>query len=371
LPLSHIAEQIVTIHGPITAGSAAYYAESLDKVPANLREVRPTVFFGVPRIWEKFHAGITAKLGEAKGTKKRLVDWALSVGSRVSNLRMQSAPIPLRLALQHRIAERLVFSKMKAALGLDRARICVTGAAPLAREVIEFFGSIDVMVLEGYGMSETAGTGTLNHAGAVRVGTVGTCAPGLELKIADDGEILVRGSNVFLGYYKDPAATADALAGGYLHTGDLGSLDANGFLSITGRKKEIIITAGGKNVAPTNIEAALKNHPLVSEAIVIGDRRKYLTVLLTLDGDAATRFRSERALTDDAAHADHPAIVAEVQRAVDAVNGDRARVEQVKKFRILNAPFSIETGELTPTLKLKRSVVASKFAQEIEAMYTG
>ena len=371
LPLSHIAEQIVTIHGPITAGSTVYYAESLDKVPANLREVRPTIFFGVPRIWEKFHAGITAKLGEATGTKKRIAHWALRVGSRVNDLRMRSARVPRRLALQHRLADRLVFSKMKAALGLDRARICVTGAAPLAKEVIEFFGSIDVMLLEGYGLSETAGTGTLNHPGAVRIGTVGTCARGFELKIAGDGEILVRGRNVFLGYYKDPTATAEALADGFLHTGDLGSLDAKGFVSITGRKKEIIITAGGKNVAPTNIEAALKNHPLVSEAIVIGDRRKYLTVLITLDGEAAVRFRGERALNDDAAHPDHPAILAEVQRALDAVNGDLAHVEQVKKFRILNAPFSIETGELTPTLKLKRSVVASKFADEIESMYGG
>jgi long-chain acyl-CoA synthetase len=237
--------------------------------------------------------------------------------------------------------------------------------------VIDFFASIDVILLEGYGLSETAGTGTLNGAGAFRAGTVGACAPGLGLKIADDGEILVRGPNVFLGYYKDPAATAEALTGGYLRTGDLGSLDADGFLSITGRKKELIITAGGKNVAPTNIEAALKNHPLVGEAIVIGDRRKYLTALITLDGDAAARFRSERALAGDAAHPDHPAIVAEVQRAIDAVNAELARVEQVKKFRILGAPFSIETGELTPTLKLKRSVVARKFAEEIESMYAG
>jgi long-chain acyl-CoA synthetase len=369
LPLSHIAEQIVSIHCPIAVGSAVYFAESMEKVPANLKEVRPTIFFAVPRIWEKFHAGITAKLGEAAGAKKHLAAWALSVGSRVSELRMRGEPLPLTLEVQARAAERLVLSKVKQAVGLDRVRVAVTGAAPIATEILEFFASLGLVVAEGYGMTENTGSSTFNSAGHVKLGTVGTCVPGEELRIADDHEILMRGPNVFLGYLKDPEATAEALAGGWLHTGDLGAIDAQGFLTITGRKKDILITAGGKNIAPKNIEAALKNHPLVSEAVVIGDRRKFLTVLVTLDAEGAVRFRSERGVGGDAAHHEHPAIVAEVQRAVDAVNEELARVEQVKKFRILPRPFGIDTGELTPTLKVKRSVVALKFAAEIESMY--
>jgi long-chain acyl-CoA synthetase len=367
LPLSHIAEQILSIHGPISMGSAVYFAESIEKVPDNLKEVRPTLFFGVPRIWEKLHAGVSAKLGEATGAKRRLVDWAMGIGRRVTDLRMTGAEVPLALRAQHRLAQRLVFAKLKEAIGLDRAHICVTGAAPIAKEVLEFFGALDVVVYEGYGMSENTGATSINLPGRARFGSVGAPVPGVDVRIADDGEILTRGPNVFLGYFKEPLATAEVLEDGWLKTGDLGAVDARGLLTITGRKKEIIITAGGKNIAPTNIEAALKNHPLVGEAIVIGDRRKFLSVLVTLDPEAASRFRSPAG----SAAADHedPAIVAEVQRALDAVNEELARVEQVKKFRILPRPFSVETGELTPTLKLKRSVVARKFASEIEAMY--
>ncbi len=369
LPLSHIAEQILSIHGPISMGSAVYFAESIEKVPDNLKEVRPTIFFGVPRIWEKFHAGVSAKLGEATGAKRRLVDWAMGIGRRVTDLRMTGAEVPLALRAQHRLAQRLVFAKLKEAIGLDRAHICVTGAAPIAKEVLEFFGALDVVVYEVYGQSEDTGATSINLPGRARFGSVGAAVPGVDVRIADDGEILTRGPNVFLGYFKEPDATAEVLEDGWLKTGDLGAVDARGLLTITGRKKEIIITAGGKNIAPTNIEAALKNHPLVGEAIVIGDRRKFLSVLVTLDPEAASRFRS---LAGSAA-ADHedPAIVAEVQRALDTVNEELARVEQVKKFRILPRPFSVETGELTPTLKLKRSVVARKFASEIEAMYAG
>ncbi len=368
LPLSHIAEQMVTIHAPVTVGSTVYFAESIEKVPENLKQVRPTIFFAVPRIWEKFHAGITAKMDETTGVKKRLVDWSLSVGRRVSDLRMRGEKLPFPLLLQHRVAERLVFSKLKEGLGLDRARICATGAAPTAKEILEFFAALDVVLFEAYGMSENTGLTNLNLPGRARFGTVGPTIPGVEVRIADDGEIVTRGPNVFLGYFKEPVATADVLESGWLKTGDLGAVDAGGYLTITGRKKEIIITAGGKNITPTNIEAALKNHPLVSEAVVIGDRRKFLAVLVTLDPEAASRFRSVSPRDAVSDHED-PAILAEVQRALDTVNEDLARVEQVKRFRILPRPFSVETGELTPTLKLKRSVVARKFAAEIESMY--
>ncbi len=369
LPLSHIAEQMFTIHAPITTGSAVYYAESLEQVADNLREVRPTVFFGVPRVWEKMQAGITGKLAEARGARKALAAWAMTVGREVSARRMRGQPLPPALAAQHRVADRLVLSKVKQAIGLDQARECASGAAPIAKEVLELFASLDLVVHEVYGQSEDTGPTSYNRRGLVKLGTVGPAFPGVDVKLAEDGEILVRGPNVFLGYYGEPEATAEVLVDGWLHSGDLGAFDDEGFLSITGRKKEILITAGGKNVAPKNIEAALKSHPLVGEAVIIGDRRKFLTALVTLDPEAVARFRRERGLGGDTPDPERPEIVAEVQRAVDAANADLARVEQVKKFRILPRPFGVDTGELTPTLKVKRRVINEAYAAEIEEMY--
>jgi long-chain acyl-CoA synthetase len=369
LPLSHIAEQMFSIHGAITGGAAVYYAESIEKVPDNLKEVRPTLFFGVPRIWEKLHAGISGKLAEATGARRKIAAWGMSVGRRVSKHRMRGEPLPPALEAQYRVADRLFFRKVKQAIGLDHARTCVSGAAPIAKEVLELLASLDLIVNEVYGQSEDTGPTSYNRRGRVKLGTVGPAFPGLDLKIAEDGEILVRGPNVFLGYYREPEATAEVLVDGWLHSGDLGAFDQDGFLSITGRKKEIIITAGGKNIAPKNIEASLKNHPLVAEAVVIGDRRKFLTALVTLDAEGVARFRRDRGLTGDAPDHERPEIIAEVQRAVDATNVDLARVEQVKKFRILPRPLGVDTGELTPTLKVKRRVVAEKFEAQIEEMY--
>ncbi|MBK6512720.1 MAG: long-chain fatty acid--CoA ligase [Polyangiaceae bacterium] len=368
LPLSHIAEQMFSIHLPVSIGSSIYFAESLEKVPDNLKEIQPTVFFGVPRIWEKFHAGISAKLGQATGVKKRLVEWARRVGASVSQLRMKGRePVGL-LAVEYKLAKRLVFDKLKPAIGLGRARFCVSGAAPIAKEVLELFASLDIIVLEVYGQSEDCGPTSFNLPGRTKLGTVGPAIQGVVVKIAEDGEILVRGPNVFLGYYKEPEATSETLIDGWLHSGDLGAFDGEGFLSITGRKKEIIITAGGKNIAPKNIEAALKNHPLVSEAVVIGDRRKFLTALVTLDPEAAQVFAKDKGLPVEGLH-ESPVVRGEIQKAVDEVNAELARVETVKKFTILARPFGIDTGELTPTLKVKRKVVSQSFAAEIEAMY--
>ena len=356
LPLSHIAEQMATIHMPATVGSSVYFAESIDKVPDDLKEVQPTIFFGVPRIWEKFHAGVSAKLRQAEGAKKALVDWTRQVCTAVSAKRCRGEPIGPLLELQYRLADKLVLSKLKPALGLGRARLCISGAAPIARDVIEFFASLDILVHEIYGQSEDNGPTSFNLPGRTKFGSVGVALPGVNVKIAEDGEILVKGPNVFLGYYKEPQATAETLIDGWLHSGDLGAFDAEGFLTITGRKKEIIITAGGKNIAPKNIEAAIKESPLVSEAVVIGDRRKYLVALITLD-ETATGGRSSTELEP------------ELQRVIDGVNAKLARVEQVKRFSILPRQFTIETGELTPTLKIKRKVVSSNFAKEIEALY--
>jgi len=365
LPLSHIAEQMSTILGPATSGATVYFAESIDKVPDNLREVQPTVVFGVPRIWEKFHAGVTGKLANATGVKAKLMAWTQRVCRRVNALRDQGKEPGGALALQYKLADRLVLSKLKPALGLGRARLCVTGAAPLAPDVIEFFASIDLPLREIYGQSEDCGPTSFNLPGATRIGTVGKPLPGVEVKLADDGEILVRGKNVFLGYYKEPEATREAMDGEWLRSGDLGAFDADGFLTITGRKKEILITAGGKNISPKNLEAALKESPLVAEAVIIGDRRKFLSALIIVDDAAVTAALGAAPGPRDG----WAELRAAIQQQVDVVNERLARVEQVKKFTILERPFAIETGELTPTLKIKRKAVNTSFAAEIERMY--
>ncbi len=362
LPLSHIAEQMFTLHIPITTGARVYFAESIDAVPENLKEVQPTIFFGVPRIWEKFHAGISAKLKEATGLKAKLVQWATKVGWEAN----KSADS--HKGLQYALADKLIFSKLKPAIGMGNARVCVSGAAPIAREVLEFFASLDIVVLEVYGQSEDTGPTSFNTPTRYRFGSVGPAIPGVEVKIAEDDEIMVNGPNVFLGYYKDPEATAATLTDGWLHSGDLGAFDSDGFLSITGRKKDIIITAGGKNITPKNLEAAIKNHELVDEAVVIGDRRKYLSALITIDPEAGEAWAKANGEDANALY-DSAKLRASLQTHIDEMNSHFARVEQIKKFTVLRRNFTVEDGELTPTLKVKRAKVNDHFADDIEAMY--
>ena len=356
LPLSHVAEQMFSIYGPITTGCAVYFAESIEKLKENLVEVRPTYFLGMPRVWEKFHAAIREKLSQAKGFRLHLVNWAMAVGREVNKLRNENRRLPMPLRLRYEFAKRLIFDKFKKALGFDRTHLCVSGAAPISVEILEFFAGFDLAIRETYGQSEDTGPSTLNIPGRTRFGTVGPAFSGTEIRIAEDGEVLVKGPNVFLGYYKDPEATKACLDEGWMHSGDIGEFDNDGFLKITGRKKEIIITAGGKNVAPAAIEGSLKTHVPIGDVVIIGDRRKYLVALITVDEErskAMSRESCEQA----------------VQRAVDRVNSELARVEQIKRFCILSRPFSIERGELTPTLKIKRNVVEEHFKEEIEAMY--
>ncbi|HIN86905.1 MAG TPA: long-chain fatty acid--CoA ligase, partial [Myxococcales bacterium] len=301
LPLSHIAEQMFSIHGPITAGSSIYFAESLDDVAPNLKEVQPTVIFGVPRIWEKFYAGVTAKLALATGVKAKLVSWAMNVGIKANAIKNSGGQVGGLLNLQYKLANKLIYSKLRPALGLGNARMCVSGAAPIAAEILAFFAGLDVIIHEVYGQSEDYNPTTFNLPGSTRYGTVGQILPGVEVKLLEDGEIVVRGNNVFMGYYKDAAATNEALVDGWLQSGDLGSFDSDGYLTITGRKKDIIITAGGKNIAPKNIEAALKNLDLISEAIVIGDRRKFLSALVTIDPERLVTFAEANSTTPEEA----------------------------------------------------------------------
>jgi long-chain acyl-CoA synthetase len=369
LPLSHIAEQMFSIHAPISAGGTVYYGRGRDHLQADLAEVQPTVFFGVPRVWEKFAAGIQAKLGEATGVKARLAAWAMRVGAAANDLKNRGEALPLSLKLQYRLASKLVFSKLKPRVGLGRARICVSGAAPVSAEVLKLLASLDIVVHEVYGQSEDCGPTSFNPPGGTRFGTVGPAMPGVEVRIAEDGEILVRGRNVFLGYFKDPVTTAATLQDGWLHSGDLGRFDEQGFLSITGRKKDIIITSGGKNITPANIESALRDLPLVSQAVVVGDRRNYIAALLTLDPDAVARFRAGQPGGGMGEPSLDPQVRAEIQRGVDAVNQRFARVEHVRRFVILPRDLLQSEDELTPTLKVKRAVVVRNWASTIDSMY--
>ena len=352
LPLAHNFGRCLTLLGAHIGYTIAFcpdpYAVA-DALPA----VRPTVFPSVPRVFEKVHAGVTLKFAEASGIKRRLIDWALRVGKEVSELRQAERPVPPMLAARHRVADRLVYSKIKDRLG-GRLRIGVSGGAPLAKEIIEFFHSLDILILEGYGLTECTTAATVNRPSLFRFGSVGPALPGVEVRIADDGEVLIKSETNFAGYFKDDEATQEVLPGdGWLRSGDLGQLDEDGFLTITDRKKDILVTAGGKNVAPQNLENALKMHPLVSQALVVGDRRPYVAALITL---------AEGVAPDQAE--------AEMQQVVDDVNRDLSRFEQIKRYTILPRDFTAEDGEVTPTLKLKRRVCQEHFAAEIEALYS-
>jgi long-chain acyl-CoA synthetase len=352
LPLAHNFGRCLTLLGAHIGYTIAFcpdpYAVA-DALPA----VKPTVFPSVPRVFEKVHAGVTSKFAEASGIKRRLIDWALRVGKEVSELRQAERPVPPMLAMRHRLADRLVYSKIKDRLG-GRLRIGVSGGAPLAKEIIEFFHTLDVLILEGYGLTECTTAATVNRPSKFRFGTVGPALPDAEVRIADDGEVLIRTETNFAGYFKDEDATQEVLPGdGWLRTGDLGRLDDDGFLTITDRKKDILVTAGGKNVAPQNLENALKMHPLVSQVLVVGDRRPYVAALITL-AEGVPKDQAE----------------AEMQQVVDDVNRDLSRFEQIKRFAILPRDFTAEEGEVTPTLKLKRRVCQDHFAAEIEALYS-
>jgi long-chain acyl-CoA synthetase len=352
LPLAHNFGRCMALGGANMGYTIAFCPDPYAVAEA-LPAIRPTVFPSVPRVYEKIHTGLTQKFAEEKGVKRALIEWALRVGRKASDLRQAGRPLPRGLALQHRLADKLVYSKVKERLG-GRLRIGISGGAPLAKEIIEYFHALDVLILEGYGLTECTTAATVNQPSRFRFGTVGPALPGVELRIADDGEVLIKTDTIFAGYYKDDEATQEVLPGdGWLRSGDVGHLDEDGFLTITDRKKDILVTAGGKNVAPQNLENALKMHPLVSQALVVGDRRPYVAALITL---------AEGTSPDDARH--------EIEHAVEDVNRDLSRFEQIKRYAILPRDFSAEEGEVTPTLKLRRRVCQEHFAAEIEALYT-
>lgn len=357
LPLSHIAEQMFTIHAPIIAGWRIDFAQSPEKAAENLRDVQPTIFFGVPRVWEKICAAVYPRLEEASGPEKAILRWARAVATKVHATRNEGLKEKWGLRVRYKLARGLVFSKLKAAIGLGNARFCISGAAPISAAILELFASLDIPILEVYGQSEGSGPTTFNRPGGTRFGSVGLPFPGVEVRRADDGEVHLKGPNVFLGYFKDDAATGETLIDGWLHSGDLGKFDEDGFLWITGRKKELIVTSSGKNIAPAHIEGLLRDIDGVEHAVVIGDRRKYLTALITLDEDAGENPGGETGIRD------------QIQREIVAVNARLSRVENIRNFRILPRRLSQGEGELTPTLKLVRHVIQENWAGLIDEMY--
>ena len=368
LPLSHIAEQIISLHTPMQMGACSWFAEGLEQLGDNLREVRPTIFLGVPRVWEKIQAKMVAAGVQNPPLKKKLAAWARKTGLEGGYASQRGESLPLLYPL----ADKLVFSTVREKLGLDKCRVQITSAAPISLDTLEFFLSLGIPICEVYGMSECSGPATISLPDDYKTGKVGKCLPGGELRIAEDGEILMRGPHVFKGYLKNEAATAEALdEEGWLHSGDIGELDNEGYLKITDRKKDIIITAGGENIAPQLLEGKFKAIPAISQAVVIGDKRKYLTALFTLDiekldAETANAGSNARDL-NTAAQCDK--MIAYMQSHVDGINKSLARVQTIKKFKIIPTDFSIEGGELTPTMKVKRKIVREKYKEHIESMY--
>jgi len=374
LPLSHIAEQMFSMYVPITCGACVYFSGGMDKVRETLLAARPTVFLGVPRVWEKLQAALLQKLGAASAVQRRVIAWARDVGTRSGQYRLEHGTPYGLLALEEKVASKLFFSKVKTALGLDRVRIAMSGAAAIRREVLDFFLSLQLPIHEVYGQSECSGPLTCNGGapGQTRLGTVGRPIPGGIVKLAADGEVLFQGPNVFAGYFKDDQGTAAALSGGWLHTGDIGEFDADGFLRITDRKKDLFKTSGGKYVAPQPIEGALRAIPLVAQAIVVGEARKYVTALLTLDADAARAFAKANGLPESLEGlAAHEKVRSHIHEHIDRINRGLERVETVKRFTLLPRDFTVENDEMTPTQKLRRRVILSRYAAQIDAMYEG
>jgi long-chain acyl-CoA synthetase len=371
LPLSHIAEQVVTIYVGIILANIVSFAQSLETIRDDLIEVRPTLFFSVPRLYEKVYSGILETVSESSFIKKSLFNWAVRVGEKTRIYRNSNKQMPFILGKKWAVANKLVFSTIRQKLGLDRTNFFASGAAPLSAEVSRFFGTMGIDILEVFGQTECTGVCNSTLMGKTVPGAVGPPVPGCEVTIAEDGEIVTRGDNVFSGYWKDKDTTDEVLKDGWLYTGDIGYFDEDGYIHITDRKKDIIITAGGKNVTPQNIETQLKSYQGISQAVVIGDKRKHLTCLFTLDMDGLSKLCSQLGIavmsTAEAIH--NQSIIGKFQEYVDKVNSELASFETIKYFRILPHDFSVESGELTPTLKIKRQVINKKYQEIIDSMY--
>ena len=373
LPLCHIAERMGGEYFSMYTGAKLNFVENPETVPENVREIAPTVFGAVPRVWEKFYSGVMIALKEAGGLQQAVYGWAIGVGHQVVDLVLAQKPVPLSLKLRFHVARLLALNNVRKMIGIHRARFLVTGAAPISPDLVRWYLALGLPMLELWGMTETCGAGTGAPADRIKPGSIGPAAEFNEMRLDPvTGEILVRGPNVFMGYLNLPEKTAETIdADGWLHTGDVGVVDEEGFFRITDRMKDIIITAGGKNITPSELENELKFSPYVTDAVVIGDKRRYLTVIIMIDQENAEKYAQDNDVPfSNYASLTHSAEVQNlIQAEVDRVNKKFARVEQIKKFWLLDTQLSAEDEELTPTMKLKRKLVEKKYAPQIEAMY--
>jgi len=372
LPLSHSLERTVGYYLPLFTGKKVVFAEDFSKILQNFQEVRPTFIVSVPRLYEKIHAGVLAKLPEAPPMKQKIFHWAMGIARRNLDYICNGKPRTGIFALQYNLADKLVFSKLKAALGMDRLKLASSGGGPLSVSDAEFFLGMGILIVEGFGLSETTPVTNTNRIGKIKPGTVGPALKDTIIKIGEGGEILIKGPQVMMGYYKNEAATKEVFTDdGFFKTGDIGEIDADGYLKITGRIKDLIITSGGKNISPQNLENSIKGSNFVEQVAIIGDNRKYLSALIVpawgeLENWAKTKniaFASRKDLIAN------PEVNKLFQEEIERCTQDYARVEQIRKFRLLEKEWSQETDELTPTLKLKRRVISQKYADEIESMY--
>ncbi len=371
LPLCHVAERIFGQYLSLYTGTRLNFVENPETVPENVREIAPTVFVAVPRIWEKFYSAVTIRLKDATRLEQLAYRWAIGIGERVADLRIARRPVPGALRALFWLARTLVLANLRKVMGVHRCRLLLTGAAPISPQLIRWYMALGLEMIEGYGQTESTGLITGNRPGQGKPGTVGPCVPYGELKLSPEGEILARGPHVFMGYLNQPEKTAEALRDGWLHTGDVGVLDEEGYLRITDRMKDIIITAGGKNITPSEIENELKFSPYVTDAVVIGERRPYLTCLVMIDHDNVEKYAQDHDIpfTDFRSLCRAPEIKELIRQEIDKVNARFARVEQIKKFRLIEQKLTAEDEELTPTMKLKRKLVGEKYKSLIEEMY--
>ncbi|MBU6189340.1 MAG: long-chain fatty acid--CoA ligase [Betaproteobacteria bacterium] len=373
LPLCHVAERMVGQFLSLETGARLNYVENPETIAENIREIAPSIILCVPRVWEKFYSAVSIRLREATPLQRWAYGVALAIGYRVADRRLAGQPVGAGLLAAFGLARFLVLNNIRKAIGVNRMRWAISGAAPISPELIRWYHALGVPLYEGWGMSETTAGGSLNLPGAIRLGTIGRPQPWAEMKVSAEGEILIRGDSVFMGYLNQPEKTAEAIdSEGWLHTGDVGTVDADGFFRITDRMKDIIITAGGKNITPSEIENELKFSPYITDAVVIGDRRAFLTALVMIDHENVERFAQELNVpfTNFQSLCRTREVQELIQGEVDRVNAKFARVEQVKKFRLIEHKLTAEDEELTPTMKLKRKLVNEKYRDLIESMYS-
>ena len=371
LPLCHVAERIFSLFLPLYLGSTVNFAENVNTIQSDLREIGPTVFLGVPRIWEKLQSAILIKIKDASAVKRWLFKRCLAIGHQASERRLNQKPLGAGLALAWWVAYGLMLRSLQNYVGLRRVRFCFSAAATISPDVLRFFHDLGVRVKEGYGMTESTGLSFIHMGEDIRLGTVGKPIPGIAFKLADDGELLKRGKSIFAGYYKNPEATANTVIDGWLHTGDVAEMTPEGHLRIVDRKKDLIITSGGKNISPSEIENALKVSPYINEAIVVGEGRNFLAALIQIDFENVGKWATDNRLpyTNFKNLAQHPQVAALIKEAVDQVNASFARAENIRKFKLLDKALDHDDNELTATMKVRRVNINKKFAAEIEEIY--